>query len=315
MSTEHRDTSGDERGETPAEKRGKQHREKAEAAPRSYWSGYDVLWGLTEPPTPRRGTGLDRDTIVKAAIEIADADGIEAVTMRRIADRLNTGPMSLYRYVPDKDALVSMMIDAVIGNIPVEPEDIPSTWREGMRLLAEATWRISRDHRWYPEATMVRPPLTPRGMAGLELGLSIFDGFDLGIGIKAQFVAAVHFSVLSAAMNLAIEERGRARMNMTEEDIMREGAPFMQKVITSGRYPRVTAFITEAEHLDEEEQMRAGVELIIDGIAARLREKGLEGPGLEEHHPGEEGLGELTLGDLVPEDQAPGDRRPKADRA
>ncbi len=286
-----------------------------EPAPRAYWSGYDVLWGMTEPPTPRRGTGLDRETIVRAAVEIADADGIEAVTMRRIADRLNTGPMSLYRYVPDKDALVSMMIDRVIADIPDGPKDMPPNWRDGLRLLAEATWRISREHRWYPEATLVRPPLTPNGMAGLELGLSLFDGFDLDIGTKAHFVASVHFSVLSAAMNLNIEERTRAQMNMTEEEVMSASVPFMEKVISSGRYPRVTAFITGAEHPGEEEQMRAGVELIIDGIAARLREKGLEGTGIEEHHPGQDGLEELTLGDLVIEDKAAGARHPEANRA
>ena len=76
------------------------------------------------------------------AIEIADADGIEAVTMRRIADRLNTGPMSLYRYVPDKDALLSMMIDAVMGDVPLESIDVPADWREGLRLIAESTWQV-----------------------------------------------------------------------------------------------------------------------------------------------------------------------------
>lgn len=236
-----------------------------------------MLWGLTEPPTPRRGTGLDRDTIVRAAIEIADADGMEAVTMRRIADRLNTGPMSLYRYVPDKDALVSMMVDSVIGDVPLESADLPADWRQGLRLLAGSTWRVSRAHRWYPEASIARPPLTPNGVAGLELGLSIFDGYDIGIGTKAQFVAAVHVSVVNAAMNLAVEERTRARMDMTEEDIMTAGIPFLRTMMSSGRYPRVTRFITEAEHPGEEAQMWAGVELILDGIAARLDRGGASG--------------------------------------
>jgi AcrR family transcriptional regulator len=244
--------------------------EARRAARNSYRSGYDVLWGLTEPPAPRRGTGLDRDTIVQAAIEIADADGIEAVTMRRVADRLNTGPMSLYRYVPDKDALVSMMVDAVIGDVPLKSVDVPADWREGLRLLAESAWRVSRAHRWYPEASIARPPLTPNGVAGLELGLSIFDGYDIGIGTKAQFVAAVHISVLSAAMNLAVGERTRARMDMPGEDIMTADVPFLRTMMSSGRYPRVIKFLTEAERPDGEAQMWAGVELILDGIEKRL---------------------------------------------
>jgi AcrR family transcriptional regulator len=247
-------------------------------AGRTFWSGYDELWGLTEPPTPRRGTGLDRSAIVRAAIGIADAEGLDGVTMRRVADRLNTGPMSLYRYVPDKDALVSMMIDAVIGDLDGSAPAVPADWRTAMRWLAESTWQVCRTHRWYPEATLIRPPLTPNGIAGLELGLSIFDGYDLAIATKAHFVGAVHFGVLSAALNLAIEERARERMHLSEADVMAASTPFMRRMMDSGAYPRVTEFITRAEHVDERTQMLAGVELILDGIASRLPPRSPAGP-------------------------------------
>jgi len=85
---------------------------------RSFWGGIELLWELeTEAGRPRRrtGTALDREQIVREAIRIADADGLEAVTMRRVAQQLGTGAMSLYRHVPDKDALVSLMVDTVIA--------------------------------------------------------------------------------------------------------------------------------------------------------------------------------------------------------
>src|SRR5580765_7909151 len=91
---------------------------------RSFWGGIELLWELeTEAGRPRRrtGTALDREQIVREAIRIADADGLEAVTMRRVAQQLGTGAMSLYRHVPDKDALVSLMVDTVIGVVIGEP--------------------------------------------------------------------------------------------------------------------------------------------------------------------------------------------------
>jgi AcrR family transcriptional regulator len=237
----------------------------------SYWSGYDLLWGLNDPG-PSRRTAIDRAQIVSAAIEIADHSGLAAVTMRSVAAALGTAPMSLYRHVPDKDALVSMMVDAAIAGSAVERdgETLPEGWREQLRLVATSTWQLCRRHRWFPEASMVRPPITPSGVAGFELALSIFDAFVLDIGTKAHFVSTIYAAVVASAMNATIEENARARVEMTEAEVFAEGAPFVQRLITSGDYPRVSEFIVEAEHLDDESRMREGVELILDGIAARL---------------------------------------------
>jgi AcrR family transcriptional regulator len=245
---------------------------EAEGRARSFWSGYDVMWGVTPETVPRRGTGLDRVTIVRAAIAIADADGMDAVTMRRVAERLGTGPMSLYRYVPDKDALVSMMVDEVIGGSPgpAERGNLPAAWREALRAVAEVIWTVCQDHPWYAEAIMVRPPLTPNGAAGLELCLSIFDGYELDIATKMLFVGMVQNAVITAALNNALEGRDRERLDMTEEEVMDEGAPFIKVMLESGRYPRVADFIVSAEHVSEKEEVMRNVELILDGIAARL---------------------------------------------
>src|SRR6202453_3884050 len=84
------------------------------SSPVSYWSGYDLLWGLRGPGTARRTT-IDRAQIVDAATPIADGYVWTAVSMRSVAAALGTSPMSLYRHVPDKDALVSLMVDAAIA--------------------------------------------------------------------------------------------------------------------------------------------------------------------------------------------------------
>jgi AcrR family transcriptional regulator len=244
-----------------------------EAPARSFWSGYDVMWGVTPETVPRRGTGLDRTTIVQAAIAIADTDGMDAVTMRRVAERLNTGPMSLYRYVPDKDALVSMMVDQVIGDTgsgPRRREELPTGWRDALRAVAAEIWEVCQAHPWYPEAIMVRPPITPNGAAGLDLCLSIFDDYDLDIGTKMLFVGMIQYSVIGAALMAASEGRTRDRLDMTDQEVMDESLPFMKAMMDSGRYPRVVEFITDAKHMSEKEEVMRNVDLILDGIAARL---------------------------------------------
>jgi AcrR family transcriptional regulator len=242
------------------------------------WRGVELLWDMEEQrePVHRRGTALDREQIVRAAIHIADADGLEAVTMRRVAQRLNTGAMSLYRHVPDKDALVSMMIETVLGDAMADQPWPSQGWRESLRAVAQSTWRLSRRHRWYPEASIAYPPMTPNGVAGLEHALSVFDPYDLDILTRMQFVGAVHHLALHAALDQAIEEKSQQRLGVTDEEVFRQGAPIMEKLAASGQYPNVTAFIAAISQLEVEEEdwVLAGVELILDGIECRLARQG-----------------------------------------
>jgi AcrR family transcriptional regulator len=241
-----------------------------------FWSGFDVLWGLVEQPVSR--TPLDRDQIVAAAIALADREGLDGVSMRRVAAKLGRGAMSLYRHVPDKDALVSMMVEAILAEaLAGQTSDFPrSGWREGLRMVARETWRTCRAHPWYPLASMTRPPLTPSGVAGLELALSLFDGFPLDIGTKMQFVGAVHFSVLSAALNTTLEEQALSRAKMSDEEVMAAARPFMRQMIESGKFPRVAEFVANADQHEAGTDMWNGVEIILDGIGARLSLLGSE---------------------------------------
>jgi AcrR family transcriptional regulator len=247
---------------------------RSEEELRAFWSGLDLLWDAEAEAAPgraRRRSGLDLGQIVRAAVGIADAEGLEAVSMRRVATKLDTGAMSLYRHVPDKDALVLMMIDATLDGVRGESTPAGSAdWRASLRAMADATWKLMRRHTWLPGAMLIRPPLTPNGVAGLEQALGIFDAFDLDIGSKMKFVGAVHFTVISAALNAAIEDRTRERLQASDEEIMLSSAHVIERIAKSGAYPRVMSFIADAEHLGDEAQMRAAVELVIDGIGTHL---------------------------------------------
>ena len=239
----------------------------------SYWSGYDILWApATGRPTARRSP-LDRTRIVRAAIRIGDTEGLDAVSMRRIARELRTGAMSLYRHVPDKGALISLMIDEVIGEdeLPAAPS---GDWRADLWQVVNGMWATMQRHPWYPEAAMERPPITPNGVAALEYVLSIFDDSGLAIGDRMGIVATLSATVTAVAINAAAEARTRARLQMTEDEMMSSAGVYIGRIIESGKFPRfselMSGFTSGAEHPDPQFELAAAVELILDGIAARL---------------------------------------------
>jgi len=260
-------------GERRARVRGRNRQQDREAGDaRSFWDGYELLWAPDQAATGQRGP-LDRARIVQVAVRIADAEGLAAVTMRRIAHELGTGAMSLYRHVPDKDALVSLMIDSAQGED--ELPDAPSgDWRADLRSLATDLWDFTQRHPWYPEAVMERPPITPHSMAAFEFAISILDGTPLSVADRAAIIITVSNTVLAAAQNAAAEARLRARLQVTDEEIDHSAGAFFGKILASGRYPRFRDAMTSAERLDPKGEMQVSVELILDGAAARIAAAG-----------------------------------------
>ena len=239
----------------------------------TFWSGYDILWGAETDRRAARRSPLDRTRIVRAAIRIGDAEGLEAVTMRRIGRELRTGAMSLYRHVPDKGALIGLMIDEVIGEekIPAAPS---GDWRADLWFVVDSMWAMMQRHPWYPEAAMERPPITPNGVAALEFALGIFDGYELGIGDRMGIMSTLTATVTAVAINAAAEARPRARLQMTEDEMMSSAGAYIGRIVESGKFPRFSELMNEimngVDPPDPDHELRVAVELILDGIAARL---------------------------------------------
>lgn len=235
----------------------------------SFWSGYDLLWGDEADSAATRRSPLDRTRIVQAALRVADAEGLAAVTMRRVATELGTGAMSLYRHVPGKEALVSLMIDEVLGEEAV-PSQPSGDWRGDLRTLASSMWDFIQRHPWYPEAVMERPPITPRGVAAFEFALSILDDTGLPLNERAVIVVTVSGTVLRAAQNAAAEERARSRFQISDEEVGSSIGALLGAVMERGEYPRFREVVTNADRLNPKEEMQVSVELILDGAAARI---------------------------------------------
>src|SRR5690606_36837380 len=114
--------------------------------------------------------------IVRAAIELADADGMAALSMRRVADALGVAAMTLYSYVPGKAELLDLMLDAVSGETARPPI---TDWRSALTQIAEENWALYHRHPWILQIVTYRPPLGPNIIAKYDYELSAVDGIGL----------------------------------------------------------------------------------------------------------------------------------------
>ena len=155
-----------------------------------------LLWRAqaapAEPARGRRPT-LTTGRIIAAAITVADAEGLAATSMHRVAKELGAGTMTLYTYVAGKTELVDLMVDHVLVELrlPGPDEPRPENWRDQVKLYSDRTREAYRRHPWLREVSRVRPALGPGRMAGTEYLLSVVDGLGLTPRQSAAAAAAI----------------------------------------------------------------------------------------------------------------------------
>src|SRR5262249_26239156 len=159
---------------------------------------------------PRRAAALSREEIVRAALNVADAEGPDAINMRRIARELHSGTMSLYWHIRSKEELLDPMIDAIIGG-PEGPEPAGDS-RADPRAIARSTRDTLHRHQWAVNFMGGRPPLGPKSLRNLERALSVFDGLDLDKGTAMTTLTAVNTYVLGAVLRELQEMNGEHYM-------------------------------------------------------------------------------------------------------
>lgn len=238
-----------------------------------------LLWRGESAPARGRGPrpGLTVDRIVAAAIELADADGLAALSMRRVAERLGVGTMSLYTYVPSKAELVDLMYDTACGS--VRRETSPGGWRERLARTARASWDLYLRHPWMLQVmAMSRPPLGPNSIAVYDHDLRAVDGIGL-TDLEMDSVVSMVSVYVQGAARTAIEAAGSARdTGMTDEEWWATYGPLLEKVFDPERYPvaaRVGAAAGEAHQsaYDPEHGFEFGLARLLDGIEVLVRSR------------------------------------------
>jgi len=224
---------------------------------------------VPEAAEPPPDIPLTPERIVRAAVTIADRDGVDALSMRRIAAELGAGVMSLYRHVPGKDELVDLVVDAVFGEHPL-PDPVPADWRAALELSARQEWAIYQQHPWL--ATVVaatsRPPLAVELLAYTDWRMRAVACRDLDLTTAAQIAIAVSMIVQGTALALAHESRTTPQ-EQREWRRHRQGA--IEAAFTSGRLPMVSRFDeAEARAATAASSFEFGLQRTLDGIAALL---------------------------------------------
>ncbi|WP_327111554.1 TetR/AcrR family transcriptional regulator [Nocardia sp. NBC_01730] len=221
---------------------------------------------------PGRRPGYSRAKIIEAAVKVADVEGLDAATMRRIAVELGTGAMSLYRYVTSRDDLVDLMIDAALGEIDL-PARPSGDWRSDLSLVAEETRAVGLRHPWQITLANRRPTLGPNSLRVQEFAMSALDGFGLDIDEIASLVGMVSDYAHSAVHREIgwLEEARRTGMDMAQWMSGYVG-PYVARIVACGQYPMFNRSIRQARipHLPPEARFRYGLDHVLNGIAASL---------------------------------------------
>jgi AcrR family transcriptional regulator len=194
-----------------------------------------VLWAPTAPRRLGRPAAYNREAIVAAAIAIADADGLAGLSMRRVAAEIGAGTMSLYSHVPDKEHLIELMIDAVIGTATqISPSGDPIA---DLVHYARQQRALFLGHRWLTAALAVRQTLGPNGLTTLDNALALLAPVDLPTASKMEaFALLTGFVSTYVTYEIAQADGGR-----TTAESQAAQAAYLTTAATSGRYPNLTA--------------------------------------------------------------------------
>ncbi|MFI9818693.1 TetR/AcrR family transcriptional regulator [Saccharothrix variisporea] len=224
-----------------------------------------VVWERPEPPTRPVPSPLSRERIVAAAIRLADVDGLDAVSLRKVAGVLDVGPMRLYGYIDTKDELLDLMVDAVYGEV----RPVGDSWREVLRSLAETTRRAVHRHEWFADLIGGRPQLGPNALARGEAVVSGLGGVELDLVMPV--VAAVDAYVIGAVRREIAERRAERASGMDKRQWQVTFGPYLERTFATGRFPALAEVVRDAAHLDADETFHLGLDFLLDGIEARLR--------------------------------------------
>jgi AcrR family transcriptional regulator len=234
-----------------------------------------LLWRTGEGgPRPGPRPGLDVDRIVAAAVRLADADGLAALSMRRVAAGLGVGAMTLYTHVPGKGELVDLMLDGVLGEMyPDEDVVLRGGWRDRLEAVTRANWELFLRHPWTVHLATGRPPLGPGLMRKYELELRAVDGLGLS-ELQMDLVVTLLNGFVRGSVG-GVHERAAAEQatGTTEEQWWRATEPYLARVFDVERYPTAARVGPVAgEELQAayapERTFEFGLARLLDGIGA-----------------------------------------------
>ncbi|MEU4313985.1 TetR/AcrR family transcriptional regulator C-terminal domain-containing protein [Nocardia sp. NPDC024068] len=234
--------------------------------------------GRRRPPAPGRERSpalraaeptdrtAQRKRLLRSAVAIADSEGLEAVSMRRLAADLGAGPMSLYRYVANKEELLTQMADEVFGELEL-PAPGAREWRADLEMSARRQWRLCRRHLWLPRViSFTRPLLAPNMMAQTEWVLAALDGLGLPLPVRMHEALTLHALVVTLALSMAEETEAEQDTGITLAGWQAAQRTRARDLLDGGGFPLLAA-LSESAPTDLEELFEYGLARHLDGFA------------------------------------------------
>ncbi|MER5624323.1 TetR/AcrR family transcriptional regulator [Streptosporangium sp. NPDC002544] len=221
---------------------------------------------------------LTVERIVRAGIAIADTEGLDALSMRRVAVDLGASTMSLYRHVASKDDLVTLMLEAAMADVPL-PDSAPRNWRHGLERAAYRDWDLYHRHPWILPRVMVttRAYFSPALAADSESAFSAFDGLDIEPADAFRYM----FMFASYVQGVALTYVGDVEAERQSAIALKQGTKTsdhaQNPLFEPGAYPRLAlAMRAGADPWDLDTLFASGLAGVLDGIAVDLARRGID---------------------------------------
>lgn len=212
----------------------------------------ELVWDREKPAPGRK---LNRDVVVGAAIALADREGLDAVSVRRIATDLGVRPMSLYTHIAAKDDLISLMVDDVVGEIVVH-EELPDDWRAALRQIAYSSHTALAAHPWMLQASARPGPLGPNALRHAEQLIAAVAPLKLNPEDAWTVAGLVNDYTLGHALRIAHPAAGSEQQRYPTVD--------------PAVYPNLARALRASAPDRDDTTFTAGLDTVLDGIAQRF---------------------------------------------
>jgi AcrR family transcriptional regulator len=234
------------------------------------------IWARPEPPGRHPRAALSRRQIVDAALLIADADGLDAVSMRRLARELGAGAMSLYHYFDTRDELLELMSDSTAGEMLVAK--LPGDWRAALRAIAHETRDTFVRHPWMLSTLQERPYVSPNMLRHIEQSAQAVMGLEGRV--EPHLLTSIVVAVDDYTVGFTLRELGAGRPGEHGKGVTARFAetyeePNVRYLLESGEFPLLARFAAGGADMPAQD-FDTGLDWLLDGFAARI-ERG--GPG------------------------------------
>jgi AcrR family transcriptional regulator len=224
-------------------------------------------WKRTRPAAPAR-VPLSRDVIVDTAIKILDRDGLDGVSMRRVAEELGTGAASLYAHVANKDELLDLVHDKVMSEVKVPAPD-PDRWQEQLREVAMQSFRVYTSHRDIARVSLANVPTGPNALRIAEGMLAIMIGAGVPPKVAAYAVDRLALYIAADAFEGTLYERQHQESGLTQDEFMESHFGKVREFFQSlpaERYPFIIKHVDELMSGSSDERFEFGLDMMIRSL-------------------------------------------------